>query len=584
MNQKHAIAGLLFLAVGLGSLRAMEPLTREERDRFRADGSLARRIAAARLIGNNRLSPLLVERMQQKLAAALPASAASASRPIAQHPPAAWSFRTLPSTGTVRVLALLIAFSDKPPVTTADVIQAKLFGDGLASEAPYESLRNFYRRSSLGQLEIQGDTLGWYTTAYPRSSVPQTDAGRENLIKEALNYYEARGHDFRPYDNDGDGYIDYTIVIWSGKSDNWADFWWGYQTAFWATPETAYDGKKPYTYSWQWESDNPAAHLPYSANTVIHETGHAMGLPDYYDYDDTVGPNGGLGGFDMMDGSSHDHNCFSKFLLDWIQPTIIANDGKRLDLRPSGTSPDAALLMPDADGSAFGEFFMVQHRNRSGNDTTFPGVGLLVWHIDSRLNGEYWNNYLYDNSYTDHKLLRVMEADGSESIENGGVGDVTDLFRDGNVFNAVSKPNSDSYDFQPGTGSHATNVAVDGIAASGTDFVCQASAQTLASIALTGSRGVEKSWLTHKSYATLTVTVTAHNASFSPARAIFIVYRRQTGTTAMTEIGRETGSFLQNSSLTIYDRKLDSLKTYDYQVVILDGAGYAAGVSPQITL
>jgi hypothetical protein len=54
----------------------------------------------------------------------------------------------------------------------------------------------YYRRSSYSQLEITGNVLGGYKPAYPRSSVVQSTVGREDLIKEALNYYNSEGHDF----------------------------------------------------------------------------------------------------------------------------------------------------------------------------------------------------------------------------------------------------------------------------------------------------------------------------------------------------------------------------------------------------
>ena len=119
-----------------------------------------------------------------------------------------------------------------------------------------------------------------------------------------------------------------------------------------------------------------------------------------------------------MDGTG-DHNCFSKFMLDWITPTVVSAGSQTVSLRASGLYPDALLFMPGAvPGRIFDEFFMVQNRNRSGNDTNlFTGSdGLILWHVDSRLDS--WNyDFLYDNSYTEHKLLRLMEADGLEEIE-----------------------------------------------------------------------------------------------------------------------------------------------------------------------
>ncbi len=262
---------------------------------------------------------------------------------------------------------------------------------------PYESLRNYYLRSSYNQLDIQGSVLGWYTTAYPWDSLPETTQGRESVIKEALNYYNSQGHDFTQYDNDGDGEIDYLIVIWTGPHGGWATFWWAYKATF---TDSTYelDGKRLRTYSWQWESSGyPTG--DFSVRTVIHETGHALGLPDYYDYNVTVGPDGGVGGLDMMDASQGDHNFFSKFLLDWINPSTFASAGTHaVTLGPSATSEDAVLAMPAAfPGNAFAEFFMIQNRKRVGNDEELPADGLLIWHVDSRLNAA-GTDFQYDNS------------------------------------------------------------------------------------------------------------------------------------------------------------------------------------------
>jgi len=370
-------------------------------------------------------------------------------------PPPAW--RGMPTTGTVKILAVLIAFSDYPPSNTADSISSMLFGNG-SGGYPYESLRNYYDRSSYSQLNIQGNVLGWYTTSYPRSSVAQNTTGRQNLIKEVLNYYNSVGHDFTQYDNDGDGAIDYLVVIWTGPDNGWGNFWWGYMTTF-NDPSYLLDGKRLDTYSWQWEA------RPYpgtfSPKVVIHETGHALGLPDYYDYDGSVGPDGGVGDLDMMDANWGDHNCFSKFLLDWIIPNSITSGTVNATLNASSSSKDAFVIMPGVSpGNQFQEFFMVQNRHRSGNDSTYPNDGLLIWHVDARLDYLGWN-FLYDNSYTEHKLLRLMEADGLEEIEMNYPADAGDYYTSGKTFSPFTFPNSNRYS---GT---STGVGVSNISASG---------------------------------------------------------------------------------------------------------------------
>ncbi len=75
--------------------------------------------------------------------------------------------------------------------------------------------------------------------------------------------------------------------------------------------------------------------------------------------------------------------------------------------------PDAVLFMPGFDPVApWQEYFMAQNRSRFGLDFNYPSDGLVLWHVDARIN-EY-GGFLYDNSYAEHKLIKLMQADGLE--------------------------------------------------------------------------------------------------------------------------------------------------------------------------
>jgi M6 family metalloprotease-like protein len=452
---------LFFAAFTIGKstfVSALERPTAEEIGQYKRDGTLAKRIEYAKSIGNHRASPSFVKRSHYKLRRLFKQfeGYTPSELPETLAPPPAWE--GMPTTGNVKILALLIDFPDYPHSNTTSSINSKLYGSG-SGGSPYESLHNYYDRSSYSQLNIQGSTLGWYRTGYNRSSIVQNRTSRENLIKEVLDYYNSLGHDFTQYDNDGDGAIDYLVVIWSGPDNGWANFWWGYMTTFQDSGYTV-DGKTLDTYSWQWEArPYPGTFTPL---VVIHETGHALGLPDLYDYDGSIGPDGGVGNLDMMDGNWGDHNCFSKFVLDWITPTTISSGSNTVTLNASGSSKDAVVVMPGiSSGDQFEEFFMVQNRYRTNNDTEYPNDGLLIWHIDSRLDGSDYN-YLYNNSYTDHKLVRLMEADGLEEIEMNYWANAGDYYTMGDTFGPDTFPNSDRYN---GT---STGITVENISASGT--------------------------------------------------------------------------------------------------------------------
>ncbi len=439
---------------------ALEPPAPGEIAQLRQAGKLEERLDKARALGNHLIDKNLLDRAIYKAKREALIQRGLSTDEILPAPPGAW--KLMPTTGNVKIFALLIDFSDYPACNTSAGIDSALFGDGsvIGNPVPYESLRNFYDRSSYNQLNLSGVTFGWYRPPFTRASMgaDPTTAQREQLIKDAIASFDDVATDFSQYDNDNNGQIEYFIVIWTGPDNGWANFWWGYQTSF--TDQTyTVDGKKLGKYSWQYEYHVPPSYCgAFSPRTVIHETGHGLGNPDYYDYDDTVGPDGGVGSLDMQAGNWGDHNSFTKWIFEWITPTVVATGSQTLTLNPSGTSQDAVLIMPGATTSdAFREFFIVQNRYRVGNDpltsnTTngiyyprYPADGMLVWHVDARLNAT-GTDYRYDNSYTDHKLLKLMQADGLDRIENSSAtADAAMYYQPGLTFTPLSNPNSRDY-------------------------------------------------------------------------------------------------------------------------------------------
>lgn len=147
---------LFFVIVSLltaSAALALQPPRTGEIEKLKAIGDYQERLKFAEQLGNHTVDPDLVKRSQMRLQGQYPA------------PPPAW--RGMPTKGNVKILALLIDFSDTPHVNAQNTINSKLFGVGVPSEYPRESLTNYYKRSSYNQLNISGSTLEWYKTSYP---------------------------------------------------------------------------------------------------------------------------------------------------------------------------------------------------------------------------------------------------------------------------------------------------------------------------------------------------------------------------------------------------------------------------------
>jgi hypothetical protein len=175
----------------------------------------------------------------------------------------------------------------------------------------------------------------------------------------------------------------------------------------------------------------------------------------------------------MMDSNWGDHSPFNKYYLGWIAPTIVYTNLNDQLLRATASFPDAVIAMPGYDPvTPWAEYFIVQNRFRTGLDSSYPGDGMLVWHVDSRLGNS--GNYQYNNSDTAHKLLALVQADGLGEIESGdGNADAGDYYNTGEVLSDASNPSSKRYD------NSATNITMNDISADGAsmtaDFTLYAS-------------------------------------------------------------------------------------------------------------
>ena len=316
-------------------------------------------------------------------------------------------------------------------------------------------------------LDINGTVLGWIRMPKNRSEYepkyqPNMDEGdRQALDQKAL--FELMigalkaapsNFNFSQFDNDNDGDIDLVHVIYAGPDTDWGGFWWAYQWRFdEAIAKTKkVGGKKLAQFIFQFEEKR--GEQDFNPVTAIHEAGHALGLPDLYDYQANLGPDGGVGGLDMMHGNMGNHNALSRWLLDWITPTVVRTDtAATYSLLPSGsekTGIKALAIFPglkqtNAPGQ---EMFIIENRKRIGNDgdmARMPSDGLLIWHVDSSSAKEK-QDFAHDNSYTDRLLIRLVRARTGEKYFGTSTASSDDYFVPGLEFGPTTTPPSEAYD------------------------------------------------------------------------------------------------------------------------------------------
>jgi immune inhibitor A len=358
-----------------------------------------------------------------------------------------------PLRGEVRVIIVLVDFSDAPMTRSTDQFRDLFFSVG---KVPTGSVREYYAEVSGGLITISGEVVGPYRLPRTLAAYAGGGSGTDNPAPNARTMARDAAQlanpdvDFGPFDNDGNGFVDAFIVIHAGPgaeetgsgNDIWSHKWVLSGGAFNA------DNTKIYAYLTVPEDCR--------LGVCAHELGHLVfGWPDLYDTDES---SEGLGNWCLMAGGSWNGNgdvpahpsAWCKAGQNWVTVDIPATSGA-LTIKDVKTTQTVYRLWKNGNADG-GEYFLMEHRRRSGFDRDLPGQGLLVYHVDESVDG---------NDNENHAKVKLLEADDQAHLHNGANrGDDGDPFpgrsRNTTIDNA-SSPNSKSY------GGVDTCVALTGI-------------------------------------------------------------------------------------------------------------------------
>lgn len=334
----------------------------------------------------------------------------------------------LNSLGEAKILVLPIDFpNDYGTVDELNDIKTAFFGN--SAETDFESVASYYQKSSFDKLHITGTVMNWYranrNTSYYNKLFSQNQNSDQMLIKEAVNYHiKYNNLNLADYDLDDDGYVDAIWAIYSSSIDYEGDsMWWAYQYYFNET--TKFSEKMLDLYAWASVDFIKEDANNINARTFIHETGHLLGLDDYYDYDDSIGANGGLGGADMMDYTNGDHNSFSKLLLGWVNPYLLNTKSVTFDLMSFSETGDVLLIPVNWNNSIFDEYYLIEYYTptRLNRDISYlTANGIRILHVKSDIgpggaSGSYETIFNYDNSDTSIKLLTMVRSNNAKPFK-----------------------------------------------------------------------------------------------------------------------------------------------------------------------
>ena len=345
-----------------------------------------------------------------------------------------------PLRGTVRVIVVLVDFSDKHMTQTQAHFRDLFFSTGVI---PTKSVREYYTEVTHGLIDLQGDVVGPFRLpltmaqyAHGASGIGGVAPNAQTMALDAIIASDPTVN-FTPFDNDGNGFVDAFIVVHAGggaeQTGNPGDIW----SHKWTVQGGArnVDATKIFAYLTVPEDSR--------IGVCAHELGHLLfGFPDLYDTD---GSSEGIGDWCLMAGGSWGGggntpvhpSAWCKANQGWVSVDNRTTNGAVSipDVKDSNS-----VLRLWKDGGPGNEYFLVENRQRTRFDVSLPAGGLLIWHIDDSVS---------TNTNESHYKVALMQADARRDLElDHNRGDGGDPFpgSSGNTaFHNTSTPNSKSY-------------------------------------------------------------------------------------------------------------------------------------------
>ena len=336
--------------------------------------------------------------------------------------------------GTQRGLVILMQFQDVSFVTTSPKATFNRFFNevGYSGGGNAGSVKDYFLAQSYGQLEIEFDVVGPYTSNrnmayYGAPSGNSNDARPAHLIAEAVDAASAEV-DFSNYDWDGDGVVDQVFVVYAGYNQaQGADenTIWPHEWAISAgtgSPKR-YNGVTINTYGCSSElmgNGRNNTGIMDGIGTACHEFSHCLGLPDMYD---TQGDNYAMSYWDVMCAGSYNddshtpagYTAYERWFADWLQPTELNTLTRITDMKPLATNPEAYVLYNDANHN---EYYLLENRQPVGFDAGLYGHGLLIVHVDYNENAWAGNTV---NITATRQRMTVIPADGNFNVTGVGL-------------------------------------------------------------------------------------------------------------------------------------------------------------------
>ena len=328
-------------------------------------------------------------------------------------------------TGQKKGLIILVNFTD----VTFKSANNKALYERIANEENFSygdfkgSMYDYFKAQSEGQFELTFDVVGPVTVSKNQAYYGSNDSNGNDkypakMVIEALQLVNSQVN-FANYDWDGDGEVEQVYVVYAGQGE--ADG--GASSTIWpheydlnsaksygdGSGAQTLDGVKINTYACGGElngSNNIAG-----IGTMCHEFSHCLGYPDFYDTDYSGGQ--GMFMWDLMDSGSYNddgyrpagYTSYERWVAGWKTPITLEATQSVTNMKALQDGGESYIIYNKGNNN---EYYLLENRQKTGWDTSLPGAGLLILHVD------YSSNVWASNQPNDdpsHQRMTWVAAD-----------------------------------------------------------------------------------------------------------------------------------------------------------------------------